>query len=100
MLFGWWDLIRHPRTPRPRAGDDSVIVCRPSKRISFGAELLSENNTPRGAEKLPEGGRNEKEVSVPEPGDVTKRHKTTNLFEDSDEEDEKKKKPMREEDIV
>ena len=103
MLVGWWELIRHSHRARPqRGGDDFVIVCRTApKRIDLGTELASSNNTPRGTEKLPEQSADERRLAVPEPGDVTKRHKTTTLFDESDDDaDEKKEKRIREEDVV
>ena len=102
MLVGWWELYRHPGRPRSKSGsEDFVVVCRSaSKRFSLGRELLSTNNTPRGVEKMGVASEGERHVTAPEPGDVSKKHETTNLFEKSDKEDEDVEKGRRTKDDI
>ena len=95
MITGWWELIRNPKRVRPESGADWIIL-HPSgwKRPSFGKGHTPKNSDVKdmkGPEDvLPSPGPSARQMSVPEPGDVTKRHETTNLFEYLDAEEEEK----------
>jgi hypothetical protein len=96
MLVGWWEFIRNPRGRRKSSGADEFVLVKPRK-LSLGKILGSKENqtTTTGRQDIilkPTGillsPETESRVSVPEPGDVTRRHETTNLFEGDDEEDD------------
>lgn len=126
MIVGWWELLTNrsrrkhsgDSTATGSSGDDFDTVRATSapprlKRISVGKPLDSKkgddlaSGKPPGVIPSPEiSGR---QMSVPEPGDATKRHETTNLFEESDVEDDgcgdmgrnrKRVKEVEEDDIV
>lgn len=102
MLVGWYELIRDPRSIRfnKRYSGQKFIAAK--KRLS-GRPTKSEESegkpekfryfeTPETLEQhptfvLPDPEESPRWLSVPEAGDVSKRHETTNLFEE-DEEDE------------
>ena len=102
MLTGWWSLLRNRRGARPESvgsvGDFVLIKPAAVKGASaMNGELSGEKRT--GVLPSPEKER----MNVPEPGDVSKRHETTNLFEDSDGDDEKaasKRRPNLDHDEV
>lgn len=98
MLLGWYQLLRNPRRIRPDSvgsvGDFVLIHPGKSKRPSAGN---GQGEKPSGVLPSP---ADEKRMSVPEPGDVAKRHETTNLFEDSDDEKPKSRRRGDDEDVV
>ena len=87
MITGWYEIIR-PR--RPRKQRDSGLDASRSKRTSFGSFNLSlrrdKSSTRHDAEGspfaatgiLPEPSDSVRQLSVPEAGEVSKRHETTN----------------------
>jgi hypothetical protein len=86
MLTGWRSLLRNPRGARPESvgsvGDFVLIQPAGAK----GASLVNGEVVEKRSGVLPSP---EKErMNAPEPGDVSQRHETTNLFEDSDGDDE------------
>ena len=91
MFTGWYSiytLLKNRRRTRPESvgsvGDFVLIQPGMSTGASAGnGEIEQKQRT--GLLPSPEKER----MSVPEPGDVAKRHETTNLFEESDGEDEK-----------
>ena len=100
MLVGWWELIRDPRSIHfnKRYSGQKFVAAR--KRISGRSAKESEKKirnfeAPETLEQptfvLPDPDDEEVshgKMSVPEPGDVSKRHETTNLFEVDDEDEE------------
>ena len=95
MLIGWWELISRRQHKRGQNGDDFVLVNSKSrKRVSLGDQFWT--SPPEKREKppgvLPSPQESERRTSIPEPGDVTKRHETTNLFDETDVDDEHEKR--------
>ena len=100
MLVGWWELIRNPRGTRRRQSSADEWVSAKPKRLSLGRILGSDRLPPTTASgedeiPMPKGvlpsPEKERKMSVPEAGDVAKRHETTTLFDDEgDEEDARK----------
>lgn len=105
MLTGWLDLIRDPRSIRfnKRYSGQKFIAAR--KRISGRSNKSAEKDRekaqfrnfehPETLEQKPtfvlpdpEDGESWRVVGVPEAGDVSRRHETTNLFEESEGEDD------------
>lgn len=93
MLTGWLSLLRNPKRGRAASAGsvgDFVLINRPSE----GKVGTANNGT--GVLPSPE----KESLTAPEPGDVSKRHETTNLFEDSDGGDEKKEPRVERDDVV
>lgn len=101
MLVGWWELILDPSSNRfnRRYSGQKFVAAR--KRISGRSAKESEKRkeryfaSPETLEQpncvLPdpdEEGSVHRQMSAPEPGDVSKRHETTNLFEVGDEDED------------
>ena len=104
MLVGWYELLRNPCSIRfnKRYSGQKFLAAR--KRISGrlsrnsakvgGKSVENEKKgyfaDPEVLEKptfvLPDPDASLRGMSVPEAGDVSTRHETTNLFEDSEEE--------------
>ncbi|KAK3712962.1 hypothetical protein LTR37_008847 [Vermiconidia calcicola] len=82
MLVGWFELLSRRRSHGPHSvngnGNQGPVKHRgrPVKRISLGRKLPSQK-----AGILPSP---EMDIDIPEAGDVTRRHETTTLFDDSD----------------
>lgn len=101
MLVGWWELLRHPRRSRQASNPEDFVITSPGttiKRMSLGKGLESEKDAqqsekPKGV--LPEPDESTRGISVPEPGEVDKRHETTNLFNADEEEIEEEKNNRR-----
>lgn len=91
MLTGWLSLFRNPRRSRAASAGsvgDFVLINQPNE----GKGLSTHNGV------LPSPAK--ESITAPEPGDVSKRQETTNLFEDSDGEDEKRRLRKGREDVV
>ena len=92
MLTGWWSLLRNPRRSRAASAGsvgDFVLISQPSE----GQKQRSAGN---GILPSPE----KESLTAPEAGDVSRRHETTNLFEESDGEDEKRRLRPERDDVV
>lgn len=112
MLRGWLDLLLHPRRRRRTSiGEEAFIIVSP-KRKSFGRQLESEKPQPlttttnvdrdgpllspvspmspiAPSAVLPEvlntlRGEPHRNLSIPRPGDVDRRHGTTNWFDEEE----------------
>lgn len=96
MLVSWWELIRNPRGFK-RRNSLGFEFGSPggTKHMSLSRPLASE----QAAKEVEAGVRR---VSVPEPGDVTKRHGTMTPFDFDfdDEHGEKRKKDVDQDDVV
>ncbi|KAK5169504.1 uncharacterized protein LTR77_005480 [Saxophila tyrrhenica] len=101
MLVAWWELICDPGRGRRRQSSAADWVSAPPKRLSLGRILASDRlpkTTAGGEEEMPKAHtgvlpspEKDRAISVPEAGDVAKRHETTTLFdEDGDLEDERR----------
>ena len=109
MLVGWYELLRNPRSIRfnKRYSGQAFVAARKqlSDRSGKGAEEKKPQfrnfPSPETLEQkptcvLPDPEENESPrlgsggMAMPEAGDVSKRHDTTNLFEESDEEIDEK----------
>lgn len=105
MLVGWWVLLSRTRSTKQRGSGDFIINgFDDPKHMSLGRPLASEKalgGIQPGA-VLPDPAESIRKSSVvPQAGDVTKRHETTNLFEDvDDEDDEGRTNRVREESVV
>lgn len=82
------------------------MMCRGGSKKALGdGEVWPEQIPEKKVEAkgvLPDLNENQRQMSIiPEAGNVTKRHETTNLFEDSDdEEDEKRSRPVGGDDLA
>ena len=101
MLTGWWSLLRSPRRSRAASAGsvgDFVLINHPgdSKDPKGEVKMVDERNgVLSSSEKETEG------LVAPEPGDVSRRHETTNLFDENEEEDEKRRlRAERYDDVV
>lgn len=91
MLTGWLSLFRNPRRSRAASAGsvgDFVLINQPNE----GKGASAHNGV------LPSPDK--ETPTIPEPGDVSKRHETMNLFEDRDGEDEKRRLREEREDVV
>ena len=90
MATGWYDVIRDPRRPWKRKGSNHDAA--QSKRTSFGSfgrplerDKSSLRHDAEGAPFaatgiLPEPSDSLRQMSVPEAGEVSRRHETTNWY--------------------
>lgn len=90
MFVGWYELIRNPRRQAREESVDDFILMSPG-RWKFGKSALSPERVDAGvldrqysglSGVLPEPKESIKTVSLPEAGDVSVRHKTTDLFDE------------------
>lgn len=105
MLVGWYELLRDPRSIRfnKRYSGHAFVAVR--KRLSGrSGRRLAESEEKKEPEKFryfaapetleqptfvlpdPEDSPGSRRMSVPEAGDVSKRHETTNFFESGEDE--------------
>lgn len=100
MLLGWWELIPDPRRRRQSSAADEWVSLKP-KHKSFKMVLGSNKKlqTAGGENAVQHTGilpspKKDRHLSVPQAGDVAKRHQTTTLFQDADElyEEEQRRK--------
>lgn len=100
MVVGWWEVLREPRgwcggwwgsgRGRKDSADDEFGWEQP-KRLSLGRLLGSERNPGvKNGSVEGEGVLPSLEKAVPEAGDATRRHETTNLFEGGDHGEERR----------
>lgn len=91
MLTGWWELLRNPmRRGRNRNDSADEFGWAQPKRLSLGRILGSDKNpavkSGRDEPEVPTGilpsPEMERHMSVPEAGEVDRRHGTTNLFDE------------------
>ena len=99
MLTGWWSLLRNPRRSRAAsAGSVGDFVLIKQSQEPKGGEAGLANN---GNVVLPSPQKEKEGLIAPEPEDVSTRHETTNLFEESEGEEEKRRlRADRDDDVV
>ena len=104
MITGWWELLKDPRSirfNRKYSGQRSSsrrksALKRPAAGVQADSEKkLSMFDTPMGLQPdreptgvLPDPESSIRAMSIPEAGDVSQRHETTNLFEEGDDDED------------
>lgn len=95
MITGWWEMLRHPMRRRRDSVDFELMLPGGSstKHMSLTKPLVSEKAETMEDVPLP--------IDSPEPGDATKRHETTNMFDFAltDDEDEREKEKKKQNDL-
>jgi hypothetical protein len=98
MLTGWRSLLRNPRRSRAASAasvGDFVLVKQPEE--PKGGKIRTVND---GDGVLPSPEQEKEGLVAPEPGDVSSRHETTNLFEESEGEEETQRQRAERGDVV